>query len=82
MILPFIMERGKTCSFWTKTVLVIVFLHTFPWVFQLLSTHGIEAYKMEIAASRAESFLGEEINSSEEVSKFAQKSLLDSIMLA
>jgi len=51
-------------------------------VFQLLSTHGIEAYKMEIAASRAESFLGEEINSSEEVSKFAQKSLLDSIMLA
>lgn len=48
MILSFFMERGKTCSFCPESVLVIVFLHTFPWVFQLLSTHGIEAYRMEI----------------------------------
>ncbi len=27
---------------------VIVFLHTFPWVFQFLSTQGIEEYEMEI----------------------------------
>lgn len=40
--------EGKTCSFCPEAVSVIVFLHTFPWVFQLLSTHGTEAYEMEI----------------------------------